>query len=335
MFTLPAAGSNSPFPVFPATYDNGVESAKGWANHPRRYNVLNPFAPSTANPGQYDRRFGAWNMERLLRFGDTNAPALVSELEQLLPKNLNDPTNAASVAASLKRRLLITTDSVDRQVPGLTPYVWHPANAPFVSPDAATAAQPAAIPFPATTATVLPPNPPGGNGEFGRDWRAAVGGVLKDIFFDEKGVQRGRADLNRSLPNYPSSSPTIRFDDSTKKNAAGTPYSDLFAAAQAARQKMADDIYRRLLAVTGVPVIGAANRANPTDAQLRPRRWLAQLAVNIVDFIDDDNISTPFNFYTAADAGVATFDVGAVSNSNPELPRYWVFGTELPRVVLN
>src|SRR5262249_23643212 len=35
------------------------------------------------------------------------------------------------------------------------------------------------------------------------------------------------------------------------------------------------------------------------------------------------------------DAGDPAFDAGAVSSGNPELPRYWVLGTELPRVVLN
>jgi hypothetical protein len=62
---------------------------------------------------------------------------------------------------------------------------------------------------------------------------------------------------------------------------------------------------------------------------------IRSLAVNIVDFLDEDEISTPFNFYTTHDAGDPKFDAGAVSAGNPELRRYWVFGTELPRVVLN
>src|SRR5262249_20308480 len=50
---------------------------------------------------------------------------------------------------------------------------------------------------------------------------------------------------------------------------------------------------------------------------------------------DEDDVSTPFNFYTAGDAGQSTFDIGALSNADPELPRYWVFGVELPHVLVN
>src|SRR5262249_21710756 len=97
----------------------------------------------------------------------------------------------------------------------------------------------------------------------------------------------------------------------------------------------ADDVYVRLLALTGVPRSGLVP-AKPTPEELQVRRWLAQLAVNLVDYIDEDDISTPFNFYTPSDAAYATdFNLGELDGGSPELPKYWVFGTELPHVVLS
>jgi hypothetical protein len=134
-----------------------------------------------------------------------------------------------------------------------------------------------------------------------------------------------------SFPQYPD--PSLgRTDDGGALQAQ-----TLFATT--ARQRYADAIYRRLLMICGVP----ATRANiPTDDELMPRRWLAQLAVNIVDFIDSDDISTPFNFFTQADANNdPTYNPWAgdadTLTPNKELaaPRYWVFGIELPKVALN
>jgi hypothetical protein len=100
---------------------------------------------------------------------------------------------------------------------------------------------------------------------------------------------------------------------------------------------MAQDLYRRLLVVTGTPPIMQARIANPSDEDLALRRWLAQLAVNIVDYIDEDDIATPFNFYSPLLDGLPVNDAGrsTPTPAGEQLPRYWVFGTELPSVVLN
>jgi hypothetical protein len=136
----------------------------------------------------------------------------------------------------------------------------------------------------------------------------------------------------------------VRFDDPAQ--AALVPQ---FLQAQQDRQNFANDIYRTLLAVTGVPP--AATPGAPNPQELAPRRWLAQLAVNIVDFIDEDDISTPFNFYNTDD-GLPVANIGDPNTNVPQTnilvsvngaptptpqatPKYWVFGTELPHVVLN
>jgi hypothetical protein len=156
------------------------------------------------------------------------------------------------------------------------------------------------------------------NGEFRNDWHAADADL-------------GRVNLNRRLTPYPLLSPQTLATYNGRFDVVAV--ADQFQKAQRNRQQLADDIYRRLLAVTGVAP--PAQPADPTDAELLPRRWLAQFAVNIVDFIDEDDISTPFNFYTADDAGKPDFDVGNLTDGDAELPRYWVFGTELPHLVVN
>jgi hypothetical protein len=298
---LPGAGAPplQCFPAFPAGYGNASPAER--SDHPLLYNEFRPAS---------HRRFAASNLEALLRAGDTGSEALVSDLRCLCPRNFADA----------RSRRLVTTLSFDRDQPGVTPWVYrYPTDPP--QPYQVPAADPEQCP-------VGPPIafPPLGlrrlnseNGEFAADWHATDADL-------------GRVNLNRRLTPYPL--PALqtlatyngRFDVDAATAAQ-------FQQAQRDRQKLADDIYRHLLAVTGVAP--PARPDAPTDADLKPRRWLAQLAVNIVDFIDEDDISTPFNFYTAADAGLSTFDIGTLTDADPELPRYWVVGTELPHLVVN
>lgn len=127
----------------------------------------------------------------------------------------------------------------------------------------------------------------------------------------------------------------------------GNAISNQYVAARNARQALANDIYRRLLAIVGLRPPATPATPDPV-LDLAPRRWLAQLAVNIVDYTDEDDIMTPFNFYGPADinptnpAAVTAAQIGtlvAAGTDDPTPtganPAYWVFGTELPKVVLN
>ena len=82
------------------------------------------------------------------------------------------------------------------------------------------------------------------------------------------------------------------------------------------RQKFAEDIYARLVHATGADIT-ATPSTNP--AAFNARRYLAQLAVNIVDYLDDDEFSTPFPWFTNPATGI---------------PEY-VYGVESPKVSLN
>jgi hypothetical protein len=130
------------------------------------------------------------------------------------------------------------------------------------------------------------------------------------------GVNLGPIDLNRPLADYRDAAGTGAALSSS--NVANR------AAADAERQQFAADIFARLVAATAVPTADAtisaagavtviATAGTPGHTTLRQ---LAQLAVNIVDYIDSDDISTRFAWNTSV-----TTDV--------------LYGVERPRLVIN
>jgi hypothetical protein len=97
-----------------------------------------------------------------------------------------------------------------------------------------------------------------------------------------------------------------------------------FVQAQQDRQNLARDIFVRLVALTLPQVIASWNHANGQytfhqtiiSTHYNDLRSLAQLAVNIVDYIDNDDIMTPFAW-------------------DPNSPTEVVWGVERPRLVIN
>src|SRR5207237_8102640 len=121
-------------------------------------------------------------------------------------------------------------------------------------------------------------------------------------------------------PDYPTPGPNGRF------RPAEMPQ---FVQAQQARVQFAKELFDRLrLVTTGtaedlntlLPRLGIAS-TGPRKPQFDALRWLAQLAVNIVDYIDSDDYITPFNWYGEP--------------GTPPSKQHWVFGTELPRLVVH
>jgi hypothetical protein len=345
---LPATLPNS-FPSFPAGYGNTNPMTEG-TNHPLLYDAQYPVGS--------DRAFRADNLTGLLNGGNQSPTALATQLGQLLPNNLG----------TLRIRNMMTTDSAALGRPGLTPWIWdrtvtngYTANTRF--PPTGNPS-----PFPALTSRTGPvpqfsdfriPNAQFPNNAAAIDWRA-VDVTVDSSTFAAALLQSGaltsalaKVNLNRFLSPYPHQGqggapstyqptpvPGCNLDTPFNIDAPNGPIYNQYLAAVNDRQNLANDIYRRLLLVTGVPPVGTPATPQPSD--LAPRRWLAQLAANIVDLIDEDEISTPFNFYNtqvdgAANAGL-TAPLGTQSNGTPGVdqnPAYWVFGTELPRVLLN
>ncbi len=368
--TSAATNPNPCFPTFPIGYGSG--SALERTYHPAYYDVYKSSLYNPLTPTNDNLVFQPSDMEALLRSNnlqrnvDTGSSALISNLMRLCPNSLG---NAGTDTTAPQRRNWITTVSTDLARSGLSPWVYNPADptslylvnavTPSLPPLGTT--MPGGTPnpyisfttFAQRSAPAATPNPPVGS-EYTPSWQSVPSAL-------------GRVDLNRPLPPYPHMSSGLtaalvaqnaRYDNGANSAMAPNVLAQL-TAATAARQQLAIDVYLRLLAVAGVAP--PLNVAAPTPVELAPRRWLAQLAANIVDYIDDDEISTPFCFYNPANAamfglpslGANNYQVtptstgpadnthtipvwpGPTPNGNPDVPSYWVFGSELPRVVIN
>src|SRR5262249_31929631 len=107
-------------------------------------------------------------------------------------------------------------------------------------------------------------------------------------------AQLGRLNLNRQLPDFPA--------PNAANNGQFTTAAEFTLAQQAiqARQQFAQDIFTRLRAVAGAPTPAQARglTGGVNSPEYLALRYLAQLAVNIVDYLDTDDYSTPFNWDT-------------------------------------
>lgn len=287
-FTAKATGKLYPlaqrgFPDFTASGYYGGGSFTVPSDHPSLYNVFQPGLLSSGARVD-DRSFSISNMEALLRLNDTGSSSLSSDLFRLCPQNF-------SSVGSARIRNNVTTHSYDLDVPALVPYLSGTE-----TPMAMVGTLPTAPPRPAGALNTLP-NPLPTSGEFAPAWRAAV-------------ARLGKLDLNRPLPGY--------YPVGT---AAGSPLSTTspqFKAAVKARQLLAEDIFLRLEIAAGTTGWDTATNSfiPQTTASVDVRRWLAQLAVNIVDFLDEDEYATVFHWNSTDTTQI-------------------VVGTELPRLVLN
>jgi hypothetical protein len=332
------AGTNGLFAPFlyypPTTYGNGnIYERK---NHPLIFNAFTPAGD--------DRVFQAREMEALLRFPGTGTPAFNSDLFSLCPLDF----------ALVRPRLLTTTHSFDFSAPGAYPWLWQTGNVPDPQYQLVTTQNPPVpqyVPLagqPPTPAYAFPPPPvPPAIGEF-QTLRRAVTATL------------GRVNLNQTLPAYPLPDPTTGVIDTT----AGSASLAQFTAAQQARQNLAQDLFNRLCwATTGQPAPSAATllalnpKLTPTAtaaqaAQYAAYRWLAQLAVNIVDYRDSDNFQPPpqpgnppppqwnLNYHTPFNWDhnyliQANLTPPAVVPPGISPPDGWVYGVELSQVLIN
>ncbi len=253
----------------------------------------------------------------ILRWQGKGEPFSKSQLGQLLPKSLglDMPYENAGVANSdgnFRQRIrnMVTTHSADLDRPTLTSIVADPLPLPNPLPNP--------LPDPITykirsfgfPERVLPIT------LMGQTYYAPIADT-----FSLAGIQNIPAlklNLDRKLTDFPD------WDLNNYLNYAGNQ--PQFDQAVEDRRKFAQDIFDLLRNVTGVvkyPPIPPVDPSVVNDILeiKKANRWLAQLAANIVDFIDTDDYNTAFQWNTD-------------SNGNKD-SKDWVFGVELPRVVIN
>jgi len=307
----PKLGTNFGFPYLTGAYTHGWYGRNDDVFNPMLYNYFDPSQNCYwlgAPPAQrsQDSWFRPSNLEALLRYGDRGSPALTSTLFMLCPQSL----------ASAKTRRLLTTQSFDLCLPGVMPTILAAQQPPYqLAANGAQANPPAAL----TAQQVLAPQsqpgaqqPTPGSGEFSANW-GAVSSVGQ---FNNKLLNR--INLNRGFVDYP----MLNAQNGIDPNG--------YATAVQNRQAMAQEIFNVLCAVTGAGNPATATLGTPAYDALR---WLAQLAVNIVDYVyypgpqqancavvAPDDIATPFNWNPA--------QISSINNG-------WVFGTVLPRLVVN
>jgi len=131
----------------------------------------------------------------------------------------------------------------------------------------------------------------------------AIGLATRDL------TRFARINLGQFGPDYPA------IDPATGQYLAGSDAQTI--AASQGRTLLANKVLDGLCAATGTPDMRSTN--DSTNAQYKAWVWLAQLAANIVDFVDPDDVMTVMDLSPSGAPGTGRK----------------VYGTELPKVVIN
>ncbi|MCY2942587.1 MAG: hypothetical protein NTV50_13085 [Planctomycetota bacterium] len=220
-------------------------------------------------------------------------------------------TSVPSNVAYLKNRNLVTSLSIDFSKPGFVPY-YADSSANSYQLAANTYYPKSPNPEKYLSTNALPVNQ--NLSDFDLTVPRSMASLLTKL------------DLSRTLTAYPSVSTTF-----TGAMGSGGRYSNLtdpsIFNANSDRQNFALDIFTALLKLTGAKDMSSAaiplQGVGATDSDYETNRYLAQLAANMVDYIDNDDVMTEF---------IWKKDPAAT----PDLTKHErVYGVELNKVVLN
>jgi hypothetical protein len=238
-----------------------------------------------------DVRLAPSNTEAILRWRDRGSPALTSDLYRLLYDNLNTQRPGAAQILNL-----ITPYSMSLDTAHIAPFIYGDRSGGqqrYELQDGPNAG-------PAGALTVVNPHPKTNLMTQIIPTNAAVSAGTGDDF--TAGFRgRAAAELRRLNLNRGMSTPQDRI-------------------------AMAKEIFARLVRVTGAPMPAPAapfQPANAADSQYKATRWLAQLAVNMVDFMDDD------------DNNMTVFCWNPKSDPKSQEEGDYVVGIEMNRLLIN
>ncbi|MFO0809185.1 MAG: hypothetical protein U0746_11210 [Gemmataceae bacterium] len=276
-------------------------NAAARAKNPLLYNALSPRAS--------DAPFSLGENVQYMHGSASGTNHMRAALYRLMPKNMDT-----------SRRFQVTTHSYDLDVPGMSASL---DGAVYDLQDNALYPKGTALSFDAQLSAILNPKPV--SDAF---WQFTNGtaSTPQPPARDGRVPLLSRIDMNRPLTSYylPGTHTVVA---PTTLSAAPTLPNDRFHIARNDRQAFASDIFHRLVQATGANLA-----ATPSDPQAyNALRYLAQLAANIVDYIDDDDISTAFDWVAAKNL-VRRDGFTSPYSTNPA---DYVFGTEAPRVLLN
>ena len=327
------------FPTFSSNYtSNVVNNEIGGGSHP---SFVNPQNTKTGNS-----KFTNNEMASLIRWSGQGSAPKATNLVNLLKNTLGADYIYDNSTMAIRNR--ITTLSADIQQPTLLPYSYTaavPGVSPYISnfgyatyPLSDTSATPKSLPYPLAKPMAFPDIgtlvTKGSKADFSfvpfDATNNKISGVSSIVGYMKQ------INLNRTLANYPKAylvrdvgtwdltanpkgfkSFNTESDDLTGANGGryvddpvtGVAFGVTLASATKDRQDFATEIFNGLKLATGV-------EASDVEAN----RYLAQLAANMVDYIDGDDVMTTFKW---KDGG-----------GDPTLDEY-VFGVELPKVVIN
>jgi hypothetical protein len=311
---LPGSDSTLSFTPFgygyPDVFGGGGDkelTTTGIAGAPIRHaSGFNPyFDLSTSTPG--NRVFGNEHFAKLL--GRRTRSSFDFQDSDFWKLGLFGTGNPFFASGSRDIRIdRVTTLSWDLDRPGLTPYLPNKNIAPLTvganwvstqsvgsTPNLYPYSNPSSSPV---AFNLTPPTP-------------LVGDY--DPKFQSLLAKAKRLNLQRPLPNYPNT-----IDPATGNF---LPTDNLVVnAANNARISFAQDIFNLLILATGAFSPGELTGFAPNDPNYQSTRWLAQIAVNMVDHFDPDEVMTVFDWLGTA-----------ASAPNPDL----VVGVELPRLAIN